>query len=175
MGGKRKSGKGAETTNPADATAATAAASAAAVAAAANGPTDMVFESADFRVIPSGVQQVLLKIARAGDNQSASLGVAIFEQRTPQSQFVLIVKQEIDNLANTPEKSFLPIAPVPGAAYAITFVGEMHSLSLASAPLSLTLRISAEGVGTAIEDFGGQKSVPGRFCSIRGRALLRAA
>jgi hypothetical protein len=170
--GKRKSGKGTEPTNPPDAT---AVADAAGEAAAANGSTDMVFESADFRVIPSGVKQVLLKIARVGDNQSASLGVAVFEQLTPQSQFVLIAKQEIDNLGSTPEKSFLPIAPVPSATYAITFVGEMHSLSLANAPLSLTLRISAEGVGTPIEDFGGQKTVQRRFCAIRGRALMRAA
>lgn len=172
MGGKRKSGKGGEATNPADGT---TAANAAGAAATANGPTDMVFESAGFRVIPSGVKQVLLKIARAGDNQSASLGVAVFERLTPQSQFVLIAKQEIDNLASTPEKSFLPVAPVPGAAYAITFVGEMHSLSLANAPLSLTLHVSAEGVGMPIEDFGGQKTVQGRFCAIRGRALVRAA
>lgn len=168
MSGERTSNKdSAEAKNPA--------AAAASAAASAIVPTDMVFESEDFRSIPTGVKQVLLKIALAGDNQSASLGVAVFEQLTPQSQFVLIAKQEIDNLANTPEESFLPIAPIPGAAYAITFVGEMHSLSLADAPLSLTLRISAEGVGTPIEDFGGQKTVQGRFCAVRGRALLRAA
>jgi hypothetical protein len=168
MAGKRKNGKGTEATKPTDKTAAAGAAT------AGSGPTDMVFESADFRVLPSGVKQALLKIVRAGENQSASLGVAVFERLTPQSQFVLIAKQEIDNLASTPEKSFLPVAPVPGAVYAITFVGEMHSLSLATSPLSLTLHISAEGVGTPIEDFGGQKTVQGRFCSIRGRALLRA-
>lgn len=141
---------------------------------AADEPSEMVFESQDFRRIPAGVKQVLLKIARAGNDQSVSLGAAVFEQLTPQSQFVIIAKQEIDNLAETPEKSFLAIAPKPGASYAVTFVGEMHSLGLAKAPLTLTLLVTAEGVGAAIEDFGGERVVDGRFSPIRGRSLLRA-
>jgi hypothetical protein len=172
MGKKNQGGKAAEGAGPA---AAAAAAAGGVAATAAEQPKDMVFESADFRVIPAGVQQVLLKIARAGDHQGASLGVAVFEQLTPQSQFVVIAKKMIDNLASTPEESFLPLAPVPGATYAITFVGEMHALSLANAPLSLTLRINGEGIGAPIEDFGGPKEIPGRFCVVRGRALLRAA
>lgn len=171
MGKKNQDGKAAEGAGPA----AAAAAAGGVAATAAEQPKDMVFESADFRVIPAGVQQVLLKIARAGDQQGASLGVAVFEQLTPQSQFVVIAKKMIDNLASTPEESFLPLAPVPGATYAITFVGEMHALSLANAPLSLTLRINAEGIGAPIEDFGGPKEIAGRFCVVRGRALLRAA
>lgn len=161
MGGKSKSAKAGQAAKAAD--------------AGAQQTTDLVFESTDFRTIPAGVQQVLLKIARAGDQQSASLGVAVFEQLTPQAQFVVIAKKTIDNLASTPDQSFLPLAPVPGATYAITFVGEMHALSLANAPMSLTLLITADGIGTPVEDFGGPKETPGRFCVVRGRALLRAA
>lgn len=170
MGGKSKTVKAGQSAKADDAQSA-----ALAVSADVQQSTDLVFESTDFRVIPAGVKQVLLKIARAADQQSVSLGVAVFEQLTPQGQFVVIAKKTIDNLASTPDQSFLPLAPVPGATYAITFVGEMHALSLANVPMSLTLLITADGIGVPVEDFGGPKETPGRFCVVRGRALLRAA
>lgn len=150
------------------------AAKAASAGVAAESATEMVFESEDTRPIPKGVKQVLLKIASAGNDQSVSMGAAVFEQLPSQSQFVIISKQEIDNLGETPEQSFLPIFPKPGASYAITFVGEMHSLSRDATPLSLTLMVTAEGVGVPIENFGGPRVVDGRFSPVRGRALLRA-
>jgi hypothetical protein len=135
---------------------------------------EMVFESQDFRQIPPSAQLVLLKISHVGENQSVSLGAAVFEQLTPQSPFVVIAKQELDNLAETPAGSFLSISPNPGATYAVTFVGEMHALSLDKAPLALSLLVNAEGVGSPIENFGGEQVVEGRFCPVRGRALLKA-
>jgi hypothetical protein len=136
--------------------------------------SEMLFESDEFRSIPVGVKQVLLKIALAGDSQSVNLGVAVFEQLTTTSQFVVMAKQEIDNLASTPEQSFLAVVPKPGARYVITFVGEMHALTLSNEPLSLQLLVTGDGVGSPIEDFKGSQSVDNRFCSVRGRALLTA-
>jgi hypothetical protein len=148
-------------------------------AAAAAGPvgpasTEMVFESQDFRRIPGGVKQTLFKILVAGDFQSASLGVVIFEQASPASPFVVLAKQEVDNLAATPEQSFVAFAPISGARYVITFVGEMHALTLSKDPLVLALAVTADGVGQPIEDFKGPQKVDGRFCAVRGRALLEA-
>lgn len=135
---------------------------------------EMLFESNAFQQIPAGVRQIIFKIDDAGDSQSASIGVAVFEKLSADSQWVVLAKQEIDNLAATPEESFLAIAPKPNANYAITFAGEMHALSLSKDPLKLKLLISGEGVGSPIEDFKGSRTVTGRFCAIRGRALLKA-
>jgi hypothetical protein len=136
--------------------------------------TDMVFDAGDFRPVPRGVSQVLLKITRVGHDQSVSLGVALFEQVTPQSPWIVIAKQKVDNLPTTPEESFLAFSPQRGARYAGTFLGEMHALSLRDNPLELALMVTADGVGEPIEDFGGRRTVADRFCIVRGRTLLEA-
>lgn len=141
---------------------------------AAGSPSEMLFESDAFRQIPVGVRQILLKIAEAGESQSASLGVTVFEKLADSAPWIVLAKQEIDNLAVTPEQSFVAIAPKAGASYVVTFAGEMHALSLGNDPLLLSLIVSGEGVGAPIEDFNGARTVNGRFCPVRGRALLKA-
>lgn len=141
---------------------------------AAAASSEMLFEADAVRHIPAGVRQILLKIAEAGESQSVSLGVAVFEKLTDASPWIVLAKQEIDNLAVTPEQSFLSIAPKVGASYAMTFAGEMHALSLGNEALTLRLIVSGEGVGEPIEDFSGTRTVNGRFCTVRGRALLKA-
>ena len=134
----------------------------------------MVFESEDFRRIPSGVAQVIFKIGEAGDDQSVSLGAGLFEQLKKNAQWIVIDKKRIDNLPTTPEESFFAFVPKPGASYAITFLGEVHSLSLRKDPLSVELLITADGIGEPLEDFGGKRTLDARFCIARGRALLKA-
>jgi hypothetical protein len=151
-----------------------AAKKAARASAAPTDGNDMVFESEDFRAIPGGVMQVVFKVSSVGDDQSVSLGVGLFERLTPDSQWVVLAKRQLDNLPATPEESFFAFTPKAGASYAITFLGEMHALSLSNEPLRLALAVTAEGVGTPIEDFQGERKVNARFCTARGRALLKA-
>ena len=151
-----------------------AAATAAGAPGAPASSDEMVFEADAFRSIPEGVSQVVFKVASVGDNQSVSLGVGLFEQATPTSQWMVLAKQRVDNLPTTPEGSFFSFAPKRGARYAITFLGEMHALSLANDPLLLGLAVTADGVGAPLEDFNGDRTVAARFCIARGRALLEA-
>lgn len=139
------------------------------------GGTDMLFESEDFKPIPAGVTQVVFKVVSAGADQSVSLGVGVFEQLGQNAPWITIDKRHIDNLPATPEGSFVSFLPRPGARYALTFLGEMHALSVRDAPLELALAVTADGVGTPLEDFDGPRSVDARFCVARGRALLRSA
>jgi hypothetical protein len=137
-------------------------------------PAEMVFDGSDIRPIPAGSTHVIFKILDAGANQSASLGVVLHEQTVPNGSWEVIRKEIIDNLPDTPEVSSMVFFVKPGARYAIVFQGEMHSLWKDKAPLTLELSVSADGVGAPLEDFGGAKSVAGSFCSIRGRARLKA-
>jgi len=134
---------------------------------------DMDFVMNAFKTLPPGTTRAVFSIVDAGPQQSARMGVALFEQMPP-GDFQPVTSQDVDNLPMTPAGSKFAFAPRPGANYVITFSGEMHSLSTATVPLQLTLAVTAEPSGATVEDFNGPRSVNQRACSLAGRALLRA-
>ena len=149
-----------------------AAKAAAAATPSADSNNDMIFDGAEIRTVPAGSTHVVFKITDVGANQSAAIGVAVFEQVNPDGEWRVIVKESIDNLPATADASSMVFAVRPGARYAITFQGEMHSLWKDKIPLTLELVVNADGVGNPLEDFGGAKTSDGRFCIVRGRARL---
>lgn len=134
---------------------------------------DMDFVMNEFRTLPAGTATAVIRIVNAGPQQSARMGVALFEQ-IPPGDFQPVTSGEVDNLPMTPAASRFEFTPRAGANYVITFSGEMHSLSTANVPLELQLAVTAEPSGAIVENFDGSRSVDQRACSLAGRALLRA-
>lgn len=152
--------------------AARAARPAAAAAAARQTSADMDFVMNEFKTLPAGTARAVFRIVNAGPQQSARMGVALFEQ-IPPGDFQPVTSGEVDNLPMTPAASKFEFTPRAGANYVITFSGEMHSLSTANVPLQLELAVTAEPSGAIVENFNGSRSVDQRACSLAGRALLR--
>lgn len=175
VGTSARSTRSAKTAKPARAAKATAAARGGARAAAARQTSaDMDFVMNAFKNLPTGTARVTFRIADAGPQQSARMGVALFELVRP-GEIKPVTSKEVDNLPTTPAGSTFDFVPNAGSDYVITFSGEMHSLSIANVPLTLELAVEAEGSGATIEDFGGPRSVAQRACSFVGRALLKAS
>lgn len=165
--------RSAKTGRSAKAAGAARAARPAAAAAARQTSADMDFVMNEFKTLPAGTARVVFRIVNAGPQQSARMGVALFEQ-IPPGDFQPVTSGEVDNLPMTPAASKFEFTPRAGASYVITFSGEMHSLSTANVPLQLELAVTAEPSGAIVENFNGSRSVDQRACSLAGRALLRA-
>jgi hypothetical protein len=141
-----------------------------AAAKSPSGPGDMVFDSGKVKTIPAGVTHVVFKIDRCGDNQSATLGVMVYEQASG-ADWTTLSKTTISNLPGIGDSAVVFVVK-PGANYAITFQGEMHSLWSGTDPLSLSLLVNGDGVGQPLDDFGGTQTVDARSCVVRGRSCL---